>query len=157
MADNFFYQKKAETLLKMSLLSLNELKEEHYEKKYLLFYLFLFCLVSDDNSFLSKATLAIKSRNYKEALVHISKAENNNQKNPELFRLKALTYEMLDEPLKARIAWKKCLKYSKDLNIKREAKIISRIFQKLVKNTFLISVILFFSSCWISSSQPRNK
>ena len=85
--------------------------------------LFISFLFSNDNSFLSKATLAIKSRNYKEALVHISKAENNNQKNPELFRLKALTYEMLDEPLKARIAWKKCLKYSKDLNIKREAKI----------------------------------
>ena len=87
----------------------------------ILFISFLFS--KDDNSFLSKATLAIKSRNYKEALVHISKAENNNQKNPELFRLKALTYEMLDEPLKARIAWKKCLKYAKDLNIKREAKI----------------------------------
>ena len=61
----------------------------------------------DDNSFLSKAARAIKNRNYKEALVHISKAENNNQKNPELFRLKALTYEMLDEPLKARISLEK--------------------------------------------------
>ena len=77
-------------------------------KKYLLFYLFL--LFSNDNSFLSKATLAIKSRNYKEALVHISKAENNNQKNLSFFRLKALTYEMLDEP-KGKNSWKKCLKY----------------------------------------------
>ena len=32
MADNFFYQKKPKLFWKMSLFSLNELKEEHYEK-----------------------------------------------------------------------------------------------------------------------------
>ena len=43
MADNFFYQKKAETLLKMSLFSLNELKEEHYEKNiyYSIYFFFV--------------------------------------------------------------------------------------------------------------------
>ena len=76
-----------------------------------------------NNDLLTKATDAIKIEKYKEALIYIKKAQNNNQKNPDFFRLKALIYEMLDEPNQAKRAWKKCFKYSKDKNMKREAKI----------------------------------
>jgi len=76
-----------------------------------------------NNDWLTKATDAIKIEKYKEALIYIKKAQNNNQKNPDFFRLKALIYEMLDEPNQAKRAWKKCFKYSKDKNMKREAKI----------------------------------
>ena len=76
-----------------------------------------------NNDWLTKATDAIKIEKYKEALIYIKKAQNNNQKNPDFFRLKALIYEMLDEPNQAKKAWKKCLKYSKNKNMKREATI----------------------------------
>ena len=76
-----------------------------------------------NNDLLTKATDAIKIEKYKEALIYIKKAQNNNQKNPDFFRLKALIYEMLDEPNQAKRAWKKCFKYSKDKNMRREAKI----------------------------------
>ena len=76
-----------------------------------------------NNDWLTKATNAIKIEKYKEALIYIKKAQNYNQKNPDFFRLKALIYEMLDEPNQAKRAWKKCFKYSKDKNMRREAKI----------------------------------
>ena len=85
--------------------------------------LFISFLFSNDIDFLSKATRAIKDKKYKEALLHINMAEASNQKNPDFFRLKALIYEMLEEPDQAKKAWKKCYKYSSDKNMKREAKI----------------------------------
>ena len=85
--------------------------------------LFISFLFSMNNNLLTKATEAIKNNNYKEALIHINKAQNENLKNPDLYRLKGLIYEMLDEPKKAKKAWKKCLKYSTDKNMINEAKI----------------------------------
>ena len=85
--------------------------------------LFISFLFSNNIDLLSKATRAIEDKKYKEALVHINKAEDSNQKNPDFFRLKALIHEMLGEPDQAKRAWKRCYKYSKDTNMKREAKI----------------------------------
>ena len=85
--------------------------------------LFISYLLGNDSDFLSKATLAIKNKKYKEALMHINKAEDSNQKNPDFFRLKALLYEMLGEPDLAKKAWKRCYKFSGNANMKREAKI----------------------------------
>ena len=85
--------------------------------------LFISFLFSNDNDLLSKATSAIADKKYKEALLHIIEAEDSNQENPDFFRLKALLYEMLDEADQAKKAWKMCYKYSKDTNMKREAKI----------------------------------
>ena len=72
---------------------------------------------------LLEATRAIEHKKYKEALIYINEAESNNQKNPDFFRLKALIHEMLEEPDQAMRAWKKCYKYSKDTNMRNEAKI----------------------------------
>ena len=91
--------------------------------KKLIIVFFISFLFGTKNDYLSKATLAIKDGNYKEALSYVNKAQNKNQKNPDLFRLEALIYEMLDEPKKAKKTWKKCLKYSNDKSILREAKI----------------------------------
>ena len=85
--------------------------------------LFISFLLANDIDLLSKATRAIKDKKYKEALLHINMAETSNQKNPDFFRLKALIYEMLEEPDQAKKAWKKCYKHSSDKNMKREAKI----------------------------------
>ena len=85
--------------------------------------LFTSFLLSNDIDLLHKATRAIEDKKYKEALTHINKAEDSNKKNPDFFRLKALVYEMLGEPDHAKNAWKKCYKYSRDTNMRREAKI----------------------------------
>ena len=85
--------------------------------------LFISFLFSNDIDFLSRATRAIKDKKYTEALIYLDRAENNNKKNPDFLRLKALTYEILDKPDQAKKARKKCYKYSKDINMRREAKI----------------------------------
>ncbi len=85
--------------------------------------LFVSFLLGIDNDLLTKATHEIKNGKYEKALYYINKAQNNNQKNPDFFRLQALTYEMLDKPNQAKKAWKKCLKHSKNKNMKREATI----------------------------------
>ena len=79
--------------------------------------------MGDDIDLLSKATIAIKNKKYKEALTYLNKAEIDSQKNPDLLRLKALIYEMLEKPYQAKKAWRKCYKYSTDTNMRREAKI----------------------------------
>ena len=75
------------------------------------------------NSFLEKASIAIKNGNYEEALIHVNKAQKEYLINPDIYRMEALIFEMLDEPKKAKKAWKKCLKYSNDKNMTNEAKI----------------------------------
>ena len=44
-----------------------------------------------------------------------------DQTNPEVFRLKALLHEALDEENEALTAWKNCLTYSKNKLLKEEA------------------------------------
>ena len=91
--------------------------------KKLIIILFIAFLFGNNIDLLSKATRAIEDKKYKEALIYINKAEASNQKNPDFFRLKALIHEMLEEPDQAKKAWKKCYKYSRNTNMKREAKI----------------------------------
>tara|TARA_B100000242_G_scaffold178343_1_gene127939 strand:- start:505 stop:828 length:324 start_codon:yes stop_codon:yes gene_type:complete len=93
------------------------------ELKKIFAVLFISFSFSNDIDFLSKAASAIKDKKYKEALIYLDIAENDNKKNPDFLRLKALTYEILDKPDQAKKAWKKCHKYSVDTNMKREAKI----------------------------------
>jgi len=91
-------------------------------KKLIIGFLIVF-LNATDNNLLTKAVNAMKQGNYKEALDNINKANSENLKNPDIYRMKALIHETLDNKAKAKKAWKKCLKYSTDNNMKREAKI----------------------------------
>ena len=93
------------------------------KKLFTILFIFIAFLFGNNIDLLSKATRALGDKNYKEALIYINKAEVNNQKNPDFFRLKALLHEMLKEPDQAKRAWKKCYKYSKDTNMRNEAKI----------------------------------
>ena len=43
--------------------------------------------------------------------------------NPDIYRMKALLHEALDEPNHALIAWQYCLKYSKNGILSSEAKV----------------------------------
>ena len=91
--------------------------------KKIIMTLFVSFSLGIDNDLLTKATSAIKVGKFEEAIIYINKAQIDNQKNPDFFRLKALIHEMLDEPNQAKKAWGKCFKYSKDKDTKQEAKI----------------------------------
>ncbi len=72
---------------------------------------------------LRKATLALSEGDYKAALEFVEEAKKQDKKNPEVYRMKGLLHETLDQPGKALIAWKKCLKLSKDEYLSSEAKV----------------------------------
>ncbi|HIA93804.1 MAG TPA: hypothetical protein EYM60_08455 [Candidatus Marinimicrobia bacterium] len=80
-------------------------------------------LCGGTNNALSKASAAMKAGMYKEALGHISVAQKTDETNPDVYRMKALLHEALDEPKLALSAWKNCLKYSMDEFMSSEAKI----------------------------------
>ena len=80
-------------------------------------------LCADGSSAFSKASAALNAGLFEEALQHISVAQKEDPKNVEIHRMKAFLHEALDDSKNALESWKACLKYSKDKNIRREAKI----------------------------------
>ena len=72
---------------------------------------------------ISKASAALKAGLFKEALEHISIAQKEDPKNADIYRMKALLHESLDQPRKALKCWEACLEYSTDKNIRNEAKV----------------------------------
>lgn len=80
-------------------------------------------LLAGSNDALSKASAAMKAGMYKEALGHISVSQQSDMTNPDIYRMKALLHEALDEPNHALIAWQYCLKYSKNEILSSEAKV----------------------------------
>jgi tetratricopeptide (TPR) repeat protein len=75
------------------------------------------------NDALFKASSAMKAGMYQEALSHIAIAQKTDKNNADLYRMKALLHEALDESKPALSAWNDCLKYSKDKFLSSEAKI----------------------------------
>jgi len=89
--------------------------------KFISFLLAANILFSTPDDPLMKAASAIKASLYRNALSHVVEAQNMDQTNPEVFRLKALLHEALDEPDEALSAWKNCLKHSRDELLIEEA------------------------------------
>jgi len=90
----------------------------------LLIFLNIFCLAfSENNDSMKKASGAMKAGLYKQALSHIIDAKKNDETNPDIYRLKGLLHEALEEYDKAIISWEKCLQYSNHEPLSNEAKI----------------------------------
>jgi Flp pilus assembly protein TadD len=89
--------------------------------KFISFLLAANILFSTPDDPLMKAASAMKAGLYRNALSHVVEAQNMDQTNPEVFRLKALLHEALDEPDEALSAWKNCLKHSRDELLIEEA------------------------------------
>ena len=53
----------------------------------------------------------------------LNKASKIDPTNAQIFKLKALLYEALEDNENAIISWNECIKYSKDKNMTNEAKI----------------------------------
>ena len=72
---------------------------------------------------LQRAISAMEIGLFDESLKQLNKALKTDPTNAQIFKLKALLYEALNDDKNAIISWNKCIKYSKDKNITNEAKI----------------------------------
>ena len=84
--------------------------------------LFISFLFSQEKS-LERASSALRAGMFQEALIHISESVAKNPKNPEVYKVKGLLHEALDEKKDAIISWEKCIKYSKNKRLKKEAQV----------------------------------
>ena len=72
---------------------------------------------------LHRAISAMEIGLFDESLKQLNKASKTDPTNAQIYKLKALLYEALNDRENAIISWNKCIKYSKDKNITIEAKI----------------------------------
>ena len=85
------------------------------------------CLLSfsfgQQKNHLHRAISAMEIGLFDESLKQLNKALKTDPTNAQIFKLKALLYEALNDIENAIISWNKCIKYSKDKNMTNEAKI----------------------------------
>ena len=96
--------------------------------KHILPLLFLFTYIltfsfAQQINHLHRAISAMEIGLFDESLKQLNKALKTDPTNAQIFKLKALLYEALNDNENAIISWNKCIKYSKDKNITNEAKI----------------------------------
>jgi tetratricopeptide (TPR) repeat protein len=72
---------------------------------------------------LKRAISAMETGLFEESLRQLNYALNDDPKNAQVHKLKALLYEALEKKEKAIEAWNDCIRYSKDQNMIKEAKI----------------------------------
>ena len=72
---------------------------------------------------LHRAISAMEIGLFDESLEQLNKALKIDPTNAQIFKLKALLYEALNDNKNAIISWNKCIKYSKDKKMTNEAKI----------------------------------
>ncbi len=72
---------------------------------------------------LKRAISAMETGLFEESLKQLSYALNDDPKNAQVHKLRALLFEALEKKEKAIKAWNDCIRYSKDQNIIKEARI----------------------------------
>ena len=72
---------------------------------------------------LHRAISAMEIGLFDESLKQLNKASKTDPTNAQIYKLKALLYEALNDRENAIISWNKCIKYSKHKNMTIEAKI----------------------------------
>ena len=93
---------------------------------FLLLFLSTFLLsfsFGQQKNHLHRAISAMEIGLFYESLKQLNKALKTDPTNAQIFKLKALLYEALEDNENAIISWNKCIKYSKDKNMTIEAKI----------------------------------
>ena len=84
---------------------------------------FLSFSFSQQKNHLHRAISAMEIGLFDESLEQLKKALKTDPTNAQIFKLKALLYEALNDNENAIISWNKCIKYSKDKNMTNEANI----------------------------------
>jgi tetratricopeptide (TPR) repeat protein len=72
---------------------------------------------------LKRAISAMEIGLFEESLKQLNYALNDDPKNAQVHKLRALLFEALEEKEKAIKAWNDCIRYSKDQSMIQEAKI----------------------------------
>ena len=93
---------------------------------FLLIFLSTFFLsfsFSQQKDHLHRAISAMEIGLFDESLMQLNKALKTDPTNAQIYKLKALLYEALNDNENAIISWNKCIKYSKDKDMINEAKI----------------------------------
>ena len=72
---------------------------------------------------LHRAISAMEIGLFDESLKQLKKASKKDPTNAQIYKLKALLYEALNDNENAIISWNKCIKYSKNKDMIKEAKI----------------------------------
>ena len=84
---------------------------------------FLSVSFSQQKDHLHRAISAMEIGLFDESLEQLNKALKTDPTNAQIFKLKALLHEALNDNENAIISWNKCIKYSKDKDMINEAKI----------------------------------
>ena len=84
---------------------------------------FLSFSFSQQKEHLHRAISAMEIGLFDESLKQLNKALKTDPANAQIYKLKALLYEALNDNQNAIISWNKCIKYSKDKNMANEANI----------------------------------
>ena len=84
---------------------------------------FLSLSFGQQENHLHRAISAMEIGLFDESLKQLNKASKTDPTNAQIYKLKALLYEALNDNENAIISWNKCIKYSKDKNMTNEAKI----------------------------------
>ena len=82
---------------------------------------FLSFSFSQQKDHLHRAISAMEIGLFDESLKQLNKALKTDPTNAQIYKLKALLYEALNDNQNAIISWNKCIKYSKDKNMTNEA------------------------------------
>ena len=72
---------------------------------------------------LKRAISAMETGLFEESLKQLNYALNDDPKNAQVHKLRALLFEALEKKEKAIKAWNDCIRYSKDQNMIKEARI----------------------------------
>tara|TARA_Y100000739_G_C20391118_1_gene365667 strand:+ start:28 stop:330 length:303 start_codon:yes stop_codon:yes gene_type:complete len=91
--------------------------------KKLTILLFIVILTAKSTNLLKQANAALKAGMYEEALEHLIIAKEKMPLNAEVYKLKALLHEALNEKNKALNSWNKCIQHTNDKDLLDEAKI----------------------------------
>jgi len=73
--------------------------------------------------YLKRAISAMETGLFEESLKQLSYALNDDPKNAQVHKLRALLFEALEKKEKAIKAWNDCIRFSKDQSIIKEAEI----------------------------------
>ena len=101
---------------------MNLYKSIRLMKKLTIYFLYGILLAGSGTA-LEMAAAAMKAGLFREALVHVDVAQAQDRTNAEVYRLKALLHETIDEPNKAVQAWQSCLENTQDNALINEAKV----------------------------------
>ena len=90
---------------------------------FIMLFLLFNPLYPQSGKYLEQAVMAIEAGLFKEALKQLGLARLEEPNNAEVYKLKALLHEAINENNKAITAWKNCIKNTQNNDLINEAKI----------------------------------